>query len=405
MPYSVKVAPLRHRLLLTRGMGAGLIVLLLGVRLAAQSDWLQFGFDSRHTGVNPFETHLSPANVGTLRVLFKVRLPAVADGAPAYLSGISTAAGTRDLLFLTTKDGRLLALDALSGETLWSHQPASGPNYTTSSPAVDPNRQFVYSYSLEGQVHKYAVGDGSEVTGNGWPELATLKPDVEKGSSALSFATLSDQSTNLYVANGGYPGDDGQYQGHLTAIALASGAQTVFNTDCSQIAAHLTAGGSPNCGSVQSAVWSRPGVVYDAELGRIFIATGNGVFDANQGGHNWGDSVIALRPDASSDNGAPLDSYTPTDFQSLADNDLDLGSTSPVLLPSPSGGTFPHLALQVGKDGQLRLLNLDNLSSQGGPGHAGGELQEPGGAPGGWGASTARGVDESSRRHELGVRG
>ena len=33
-----------------------------------------------------------------------------------------------------------------------------------------------------------------------------------------------------------------------------------------------------------------------------------------------------------------------------------------------------HLAMQGGKDAKIRLLNLANLSGQGGPGHTGGEV-------------------------------
>ncbi|HEY6321362.1 MAG TPA: PQQ-binding-like beta-propeller repeat protein [Thermoanaerobaculia bacterium] len=361
-----------------------MLAALAGVaRLPAQTDWLQFGFDARHSGVNPSEGQITAANVANLRAIFAISLPAVADGAPAYLSGVSTAGGLRDLLFVTTKDGRLIAVDALSGATVWSRQPASGPGFTTSSPAIDPDRQFVYSYGLDGRVHKYGVGDGSEVSDGGWPEVATLKPGVEKGSSALAIATLGDGSAVLYVANGGYPGDAGDYQGHITAIQLATGAQQVFNTDCSDQPVHFITGGSPDCRSVQSAVWARPGVIYDAELDEIFIATGNGSFDAGQGGHDWGDSVLALHPDGTGSGGAPLDSYTPADFQFLDSHDADLGSTAPALLPSPAPDIHPHLAVQGGKDGELRLLDLDDLSGQGGPGRVGGELQRIGVPQGG----------------------
>jgi hypothetical protein len=61
--------------------------------------------------------------------------------------------------------------------------------YATSSPAIDPRRQFVYSYGLDGKVHKYAVGSGNEVLTGGWPETTTLKGFDEKGSAALSIAT------------------------------------------------------------------------------------------------------------------------------------------------------------------------------------------------------------------------
>jgi outer membrane protein assembly factor BamB len=68
-----------------------------------------------------------------------------------------------------------------------------------------------------------------------------------------------------------------------------------------------------------------------------------------------------------------LDSYTPTNFQNLANADLDLGSTAPALLP-PAGGKYPHLAVQGGKDAVLRLINLDNLGGQSQVGMTGGEV-------------------------------
>jgi outer membrane protein assembly factor BamB len=349
---------------------------------AAAYDWLQFNGNAQHSGNNTQEKTIGPANVGSLQQLFQVTLPAVADGAPAYLSGVSTPTGVRDLLFLTTKAGHIVALDAHTGAQVWEHQYPAGtcrinngfsPCYTTSSPAIDPNRQYVYSYGLDGYVHKYQVGDGTEITGGGWPELATLKPFNEKGSSALSIATTQDGTTYLYVTNGGYPGDRGDYQGHVTAINLANGTQHVFNANCSDQAVHFVeTPGTPDCSAVQSAIWARAGVVYDPATGRIYMATGNGSFDPAQ--HDWGDTVFALNPDGTGASGNPLDSFTPANYQELQNTDTDLGSTAPAILPVPANSAVQHLAVQSGKDGKLRLLDLDNLSGQGGPGHTQGEV-------------------------------
>ena len=340
--------------------------------LLAAYDWLQFNANPQHSGNNTQEQAITLSNVSSLRQIFQVSLPSTVDGAPAYLSSVSTPSGTRDLIFATTKAGHIMALDAHNGSLVWSHQSATGPRYTTSSPAVDPNRQFVYSYGLEGRVHKYQVGDGTEITTGGWPELATLKPQVEKGSSALSIATAKDGTSYLYVANGGYPGDAGDYQGHLTTINLATGAQHVFNAACSDQTVHFVTGGSPDCNQVQTAIWGRAGVVYDPETDLIYTATGNG--DFNPTSHGWGDSVLALHPDGTGAGGGPVDSYTPANFQSLQNADADLGSTIPAILPTPANSLIRHLGLQSGKDAKLRLLNLDNLSGQGGPGHVGGEI-------------------------------
>jgi hypothetical protein len=85
--------------------------------------------------------------------------------------------------------------------------------------------------------------------------------------------------------------------------------------------------------------------------------------------------VPALHTDGTGHGGGPLDSYTPKDFRRLQNSDLDLGSTAPAILPASSGSSaFPHLAVQGGKDGKLRLVNLDNLSGRGGPGNTSGAI-------------------------------
>src|SRR5437667_6922115 len=91
---------------------------------ASGTDWVQFNFGASHSGVNPSERAISAANVKTLHVLYHVTLPAIADGAPAFLAGVTTAQGRKDLLFLTTKAGHILALDASNGAVIWSKQPA-----------------------------------------------------------------------------------------------------------------------------------------------------------------------------------------------------------------------------------------------------------------------------------------
>jgi hypothetical protein len=357
--------------------------LLLGVSsflaatAAGAADWPQFNLDARHSGASAQETAIHAGNVATLHKVYSVALPAVADGAPAFLGAVSTPGGVKDLLFLTTKDGRILAADAATGAIVWSKQPATTPGYTTSMPAIDPSRLYVYSYALDGKVHKYQVGDGTEITTGGWPEVATLKPDVEKSSPGLTVATVAGGTQYLYVANGGYPGDAGDYQGHITAIDLATGVQKVFNAACSDQTVHFVEGSTPDCvGHVQTAIWARSGVVYDSDNEKLFMATGNGDFDGNMAGHEWGDTVFALHTDGTGSGGVPVDTYTPTEFVQLNNNDEDLGSTAPAVLPTPPGSAIAHLGVQSGKDAQIRLLNLDNLSGSGGPGHVGGEIQK-----------------------------
>jgi outer membrane protein assembly factor BamB len=350
-------------------------------RAATPYDWPQFNGNARHSGLNTRETLLSAANVGRLQQLFQVTLPAVADSTPVLLTSVSTTGGAKDLLFVNTVQGGLVALDAHTGSTIWSVQHGKaacspgGTCITRSSPAIDPGRAYVYAYALDGNVHKHDVATGAESTGAGWPQVATLKPDVEEGASALTIATVRSGATYLYATSSGYPGDRGDYQGHVTTINLATGAQNVFNGLCSDQTFHFVESGSPDCASLQSGIWARAGVMYDADIDKVFAVTGNGPFAPSS--HHWGDSVLTLNVDGTGASGAPLDSYTPANFQALQNGDVDLGSTAPLIVSAPPGSPYPHIAAQSGKDGILRLLNLDNLSNQGAgpqPGRTGGEL-------------------------------
>ena len=223
-------------------------------------------------------------------------------------------------------------------------------------------------------MHKYQVGDGTEITTGGWPQVTTLKGSVEKGSSALAIAT-SGGVTYLYVVHGGYPGDAGDYQGHVTAINLATGAQKVFNAMCSDQTVHFTTTTPGLRRGRQTAIWSRPGVVYDTGTDRIFFGTGN----SSNGGNNGIDVLERVgarnQPEWYRRVGQADRQLSRRPTQAVLDgSDADLGSTAPAILPVPANSTVQHLAVQGGKDALLRLLNLANLSGQSGPGHTGGEV-------------------------------
>jgi outer membrane protein assembly factor BamB len=105
-------------------------------------------------------------------------------------------------------------------------------------------------------------------------------------------------------------------------------------------------------------MWSRAGVVVDPDAsmnGEIFVATGNGTSDPANG--DYGDSVLGLADDASS----LVGSFAPANAAMLDADDLDLGSSSPALIPRQSSSSTPLMAVSAGKDGMLRLLNRANL--------------------------------------------
>jgi hypothetical protein len=347
-------------------------------------DWLQFGFDEQHSSNNTREATISKANVATLVLKQQMSFPSLVDGAPVYLSNVTTKNGVQDLLFIATASADIYALDAKTLTQVWmkSHPPSGactssngGGCYTTAEPAIDPNRQFVYAYGLDGNIHKHAVADGTETMTGGWPQVASLKPDLEKCSSDLAIAS-SKGGHFLYAAAAGYPGDKGDYQGHLTVIKLEDGSQKVFNALCSNQTIHFSTAAASDCANAtKTAVWSRPGVIYRPDDDRIYFSTGNGNYD---GVNNWGDSMLAINADGTGMAAGPLDSWTPTDQGPLSTADADVGSTGPAFLPVPANSKHPHIALQGNKKfnntSPLRIIDLDNMSGKGTPGNTGGEL-------------------------------
>jgi len=329
-------------------------------------DWTRFGFDATATRNNPAETRIKASNVADLRLKWRSQLPDIADSAPAFLHGLRFPDGSaRDVLYLTTKSGGLVAVDADSGALLWRSPslPVDPNKPTTSSPLADADRGVVYSYGLDGKVHEYDAVTGAETRGGGWPVTITTMKDSEKGSSALNAA-----NGYLYVTTASFGGDAPPYQGHVVTIRLSDGATHVFNALCSDRARLLA---PSECRSNGAGIWARPGAVVDPLTGNIFVTTGNGPYTADRGGYDWGDSVLELTPDGT----RLVDSYTPGNPDDLYTQDLDLGSAAPALLPAIPASAAPYLAIQAGKEGQLRLLNRRNLSGRGGPGHLGGELQ------------------------------
>jgi outer membrane protein assembly factor BamB len=181
---------------------------------------------------------------------------------------------------------------------------------------------------------------------------------TEGDESALNVA-----NGYLYATLSGFAHDTPPYVGHVVAVNLLTGARTIFNALCSQDRGLL---GPSSCPQLRAGIWARGGAVVDADAsmgGRIYVTTGNGEFDANRaGGQDYGDSVLALPPDLSE----LLGNYTPTNYKYLGHHDLDMGSSSPALLPAQPASQTPLMLVQGGKDSVLRLIDRSPLSGVGG---------------------------------------
>jgi outer membrane protein assembly factor BamB len=318
---------------------------------AVGTAWPVFGYDTARHNSAPSST-ITAANVGKLKQV-KVKLDGTVDSSPIYVGG---------KLVVTTTYGRTEALNPDTGKVLWRFTPAAyghvagSAQITNATPAASTDRTAVYAAASDGRIRKLRLSDGKVL----WTTAITRDPTHEKITSSLNV------SRGLVIATtGGYIGDAPPYQGHVVTMSERTGRIAhVWNSLCSDRHAVIV---PRTCASSDSAIWSRNGAAVDPSNGTLVVATGNAPWN---GSTDWGDSTLVLSADAS----RLLRHWTPTNEKELNATDGDLGSTSPGLL---AGG----LAVQGGKDGKVRLLQLHTL-----PGvntRLGGELQTistPGGS-------------------------
>jgi putative pyrroloquinoline-quinone binding quinoprotein len=343
---------------------------------APAHDWTRFDYTAGRSGVYPFATGITAANAAHLQRQ-RVELDGTVDSSPIFLHDVTVAGARHDVFFVTTTYGKTFAIDATNGRVLWRYVPSTYASLagtyriTNATPVADPSRTAVYAAGPDGRIRKLSVADGHEL----WSTPITLLPRREKIAAALNFAH------GLVIATtGGYIGDAPPYQGHVVTLRPSTGAIVhVWNSLCSN---RHTLINPASCRSSDSAIWARAGAVVEPN-GRLLVATGNGPWN---GRTDWGDSALEL----SSDAGRLMQNWTPRNQAALESSDADLGSTAPAFL---GGG----LALQGGKDGKLRVLNLRRMNGTARAGaRTGGELQTVS-TPGGTDLFTAPAVWHQGR--------
>ena len=352
----------------TPPIGSGAIPSPARAASARLLDWPEFGLDPQRSDTSELASGITASNVAHL-ARRQLRLPGTVDSSPIYLHEVSADGATHDVIVLTTTYGKTLAIDADSGQILWTFTPpgyarwATSAQITVTSPLADPDRRWVYAASPNGLIHKLALSDGREDSAGHWPVRVTREPLHEKLGAALNI-----DGPDILAATSGYLGDAPPYQGHLVSIERSSAHITaVYNTLCSNRRELLL---PSSCPSSDSAILSRAGPVVEPGGGRILIDTGNGPFN---GVSDFGDSVLELTFP-----GLQLrQSFTPVNQEELNTSDTDLGSSAPALLGEGR-------VVLAGKDGIMRLLDLSELNGRSRRSHrlTGGELQRlqiPGG--------------------------
>lgn len=326
----------------------------------------EFGFVPWRSSWNTAETTITPQNVAKLRVRWQISLGATADSSPILLDSVNVGGAIRSVLYLTATNGTTFAVDASNGKVLWRFVTSPFRGITNSTPVAEPptagTYAAIYVPSANGYIYKVDPATGRALSAPGFPAQLTKIPQTEKFNSALNIA-----NGFLYAATSGYSLDTPYYDGHVLAVNLKTGATHLFNSLCSE---KKDLPDPPNwCPHSDSGIWGRGGVTLDPDpsmRGEIYATTGNGFYGTDSNYHYYGDTLLGLKPDAT----ALIGHYTPHDYVNLESYDIDMGSTSPAMLPRQNGSATPLMLVQGGKDETMRLIDRQHL-----PG-VGNELQE-----------------------------
>ncbi len=344
--------------------------------------------DAGRTGQNLNEVVLTTGNVNSTQFgkLFSYAIDGYAYAQPLYVPNLAIPGqGTHNVVFVATEHDSVFAFDANNSPStpLWQVSfidPGAGittiPAATvsdpgcdnigvevgiTGTPVIDPalNELFVVVRTLENgayfqRLHILDITTGSEVSGSPVVIQASVHGVGEGsyGTGSIAFDPLLENSRpGMLIMNGvvyiafSSLCDKRPFHGWVLGYNETTLAQvSVFNT-------------SPN--GIASGIWqSGNGIVGDATNGYLYFATGNGWFDADSGGLDYGDTIAKL---STTGNVLSLvDYFTPHDQDNLNHNDLDMGSGGCLLLPDQSTPPI-HLLTCVGKEGNIYLVNRDNM--------------------------------------------
>jgi hypothetical protein len=377
-------------------MGAAGFILILsvvaGTVLAAPREAASAGFqgvftyhnDNARTGQNLAETILTPANVNSASFgkLFSYPVDGYIYGQPLYVPGVKIRhQGVHNVVYVVTEHDSVYAFDAdgLASTPLWHRSfikprrglttvPASdagseviGPEIgITGTPVIDPVSHTLYVVAETKHRGKYAqrlhalsLATGAEKFGGPVRITASVrgKGDGANKRGVIRFNALRQLDRSALLLAGGAVyiafasnSDVNPYHGWVFAYkARGLKRAAIFND---------TPDGS------QGGIWQGGNGPASDSSGAVFVASGNGTFDADQGGRDLGDSVLKLTRTRSKLSMA--DYFTPYNQEILNEADRDMGSAGPLLLPDQSSGP-PHLAVVGDKQGVIYLLDRDSL--------------------------------------------
>ena len=355
------------------------------------TDVTTYHYDTMRSGQNLTETILTPANVtsASFGLLHVLAADGLVDAAPLVVSQLTIGGALHNVVYVATENDSVYAYDADtavllkqvsllgSGETPSDSRScnqvtpkigitatpvidrSAGPNGTIYVVAMSKNSSGTYFQRLHAldlttlgdRIAPVTIEASYPGTAYGSSAQVAFVPDQYKERGALLLT--QGQILTVWASHC----DDGAYNGWIIAYNESTLAQTAV--------INLTPNGT------QGGIWDVGGLALDS-TGSIYTLLGNGLFDTTLtvGGFPMNEDYgnAAVRINLTGSTFAVADYFTTWDTTSESQNDVDLGSGSPLLIPDlvDSTSTTRHLMLAAGKDTNLYLLDRDDMGKYNG---------------------------------------
>ncbi len=351
------------------------------------TDVLTYHNDNARTGQNLTEQVLTTTNINNVTnpspsfgKLYELPVDGRVDGQPLIKTQVTIGGVKHNVLYVVTENDTVYAFDADSnGAALW-HVSVLGTGEAasddrgcgqvtpqigiTSTPVIDPGA------GLHGTIYVVAMSRNT-TSGAYFQRIHAL--DMTTGAEEFSgpvtvsatFAPGPAFSPKQYKERAGLLLLDGQlitawashcdftpYNGWIMAYDENTLAQTSV--------IDVTANGS------EGAIWQSGGGLAADSAGNIYVLDGNGTWDTtvNANGfpnkNDFGNGFLKL----SNTSGLQVtDFFEPFNTVSESGGDADLGSGGAMVLPdmTDKNGVTRHLAVGAGKDGNIYLVDRDNM--------------------------------------------
>jgi hypothetical protein len=360
--------------------------------LSAQTNVLMYHNNLARTGANLTETTLTPANINynNFGKLWFFSTDGWVDAQPLYISGFSVPnQGTHNVLLIATENDSVYEVDANTGAQLWHTSlvpsgetpsddrdceqiyPAMG---ISSTPAIYLKSAtaggFLYAEAMtvdssgnyHHRLHVISLGNGAERPGSPVEIQATYPSSGPQSSGGVVTFNPAQYKARpaLTLLNGivyvefSSNCDDPPYSGWILGYNAGTFAQEiVFNV-------------TPN--GNDGALWgSGGGPAADGE-GNLYFMVANGTFDSTLNANglpidgDFGNAFVKLAPAGGTM--SVLDyfaSYNAADGPT--DENVELGSSSPIVLPAMtnSSGQTENLLVGAGKPGTIFVVNRNDM--------------------------------------------